>query len=136
MISDQTRLVGLLATVRTIAVVGLSADPARPSNEVARFLLERGYDCIGVNPGIAGRAVNGIPVVTRLADIGRPIDMIDIFRASQAVGGIVDEALALIPRPRVIWTQLGVIDEVAKAHAEEAGLIVVMNNRPKLVLGR
>lgn len=114
MISDQDHLVSLLAIVGTIAVVGFSANPARPSNEVARFLLGRKYDCIGINSGIAGRTLHGIPVVVRLADIGRPVDMVDIFRASHAVDGIVDEALALIPRSRTIWMQLGVIDEAAK----------------------
>ena len=124
----------LLAGVRTIAIVGLSVNPMRPSYEVARFLVSRGYDCVGVNPGLAGRRIHGMPVVGRLADIGHSIDMVDIFRASEAVGGVVDEALALDPTPRVIWMQLGVIDEVAKASAEAAGLTVVMDNCPKIVL--
>lgn len=125
----------LLASVKTIAIVGLSADPMRPSNEVARFLVARGYACVGVNPAIAGRSVHEIPVVARLAEIGRPVDMVDIFRASRAVGGIVDEALALDPTPRVIWMQLGVRDAAAKARAAAAGLRVVMDNCPKIVLG-
>lgn len=125
----------LLAGIRTIAVVGLSPDRARPSNEVFRFLVARGYDCIGVNPGIAGRTIHGAPVVARLADVGKPIDMVDIFRTSDAAGGIVDDALALDPLPRVIWMQRGVIDHAAETRAEAAGIAVVMNNCPKLVLG-
>lgn len=126
----------LLAGVRTIAMVGLSPNAARPSNGVFAFLLARGYECVGVNPGIAGRRVHGAPVFATLADIDRPIDMVDIFRASAAVGGIVDAALALAPRPRIVWMQLGVIDHAAKARAEAAGLIVVMDRCPKIELSR
>lgn len=125
----------LLGSVRTIAVVGLSANPARPSNGVFAFLMTRGYDCVGVNPGIAGQRIHGAPVFATLADVARPIDMIDIFRASDAAGGVVDAALDLDPRPKVIWMQLGVIDHAAKARAEAAGLKVVMDRCPKIVLG-
>jgi predicted CoA-binding protein len=124
----------LLAGVRTIAIVGLSANPARPSNDVAAFLMARGYICVGVNPGVTGRTIHGMPVVARLADIGSPVDMVDIFRASEAVAAVVDEALALDPVPRVIWMQLGVVDVAAKARAEAVGLTVVMDNCPKMVL--
>ena len=132
--SEVANLRALLAEVRTIAIIGLSANVARASNEVAGFLVSRGYTCIGVNPGLAGQSVRGIPVVARLADVPVPIDMVDIFRASEAVSGIVDEALALEPRPSVIWMQLGVIDPAAKARAEAAGLTVVMDHCPKIVL--
>ena len=124
----------LLAGVGTIAMVGLSPNPARPSNDVFAFLLARGYECVGVNPGIAGRRVHGAPVFATLAEIDRPIDIVDIFRASAAAGGIVDAALALEPRPRIVWMQLGVIDHAAKARAEAAGLIVVMDRCPKIEL--
>ncbi len=124
----------LLSDVRTIAVVGVSADPSRPSNEVFAFLLSRGFACVGVNPGLHGRLIHGAPVFASLAAIDRPIDMVDIFRASAAVGGIVEEALAMTPRPRLIWMQLGVIDPVAKARAEAAGLAVVMDRCPKIEL--
>ena len=106
----------------------------RASYEVAAFLVCRGYDCIGVNPGLAGQTVAGIPVVASLADLPRPVDMVDIFRASPFAGGVVDEALALPQPPRVIWMQLGVIDNAAKARAEMAGLAVVMDACPKIVL--
>ncbi len=125
----------LLASVRTIAIVGLSADPHRPSHDVATFLMRRGYDCIGVNPGLAGRRVAGIAVVARLSDLPHAVDMVDLFRASAHVGGIVDEALALPVPPRVVWMQLGVIDEAAKARAEAVGLAVVMDRCPKIELG-
>ena len=124
----------LLAAVRTIAVVGLSANPHRASSEVAAFLVRRGYVCTGVNPGLAGQTVAGIPVVASLSDLPHPVDMIDIFRASEFVGGVVAEALALPCPPQVIWMQLGVVDHAAKERAEAAGIAVVMNACPKIVL--
>ena len=133
MLSD---LRALLAGVGTIAVVGLSANPARPSNEVFAFLLSRGYDCVGVNPGLAGRRVHGAPVYASLEAIGRPIDMVDIFRAPEAAEQVVDEALALVPRPKLIWMQRGVINQAAKDRAEAAGLVVVMDRCPKIELSR
>ena len=126
----------ILEAVHGIAVVGLSADPARPSHGVFAFLVARGHACVGVNPGLAGRTIHGAPVFASLAEIDRPIDMVDIFRASDAVGGIVDEALEMDPLPKVIWMQLGVVDEKAKARAERAGLIVVMDRCPKIELSR
>lgn len=126
----------LLASVRSIAVVGLSPNPARPSNQVFAFLLSRGYACIGVNPGAAGRLIRGSPVFASLADVDRPIDMVDIFRDPAAVGGIVDAALAMSPRPRVIWMQLGIVDVTAAARAEAAALKVVMDRCPKIELSR
>ena len=129
-------LPALLATVRTIAVVGLSPNPARPSNQVFAFLLARGFDCVGVNPGAAGRRIHGAPVFASLAEVDRPVDMVDIFRDPAAVGGIVDAALALSPHPHVIWMQLGVVDATAAARARTAGLTVVMDRCPKIELGR
>jgi predicted CoA-binding protein len=130
----------LIATVfrdtKTIAVVGLSDKPDRASNYVMKFLLDHGYDCIGINPGLAGKTIHGVPVFASLASVDRPIDMVDIFRASDAVAGIVDEALALVPRPRVIWMQLDVIDEAAAAKARGEGLTVVMDRCPKIELSR
>ena len=134
--ASHSSLADLLATVRSIAVVGLSPNPARPSNQVFVFLLSRGYDCVGVNPGIGGCTLHGASVFSALADVDRPIDMVDIFRDPAAVGGIVDAALSLVPRPRVIWMQLGVIDATAASRAESAGLTVVMDRCPKIELGR
>ena len=128
-------LPALLAGVSTIAVVGVSADPARASNDVLAFLAARGYACVGVNPGLVGRSVHGAPVFATLADVDRAIDMVDVFRASDALPALVEEVLALAPRPRVLWTQLGVVDAAAGARAEAAGMTVVMDRCPKIVLG-
>ena len=127
-------LATLLAGVRSIAVVGVYADPARASNDVLAFLVARGYACVGVNPGLAGRRVHGAPVFATLAAIDRAIDMVDVFRASDALPAVVEEVLAMLPRPFVIWTQLGVVDRAAGARAEAAGLCVVMDRCPKIVL--
>src|SRR6202030_2372516 len=118
---------GILNTVKTIAMVGISPKDVRPSYFAFKYLLERGYRMIPVNPGQAGKEILGQKVFARLADIPEPIDMVDIFRASQFVLPVVEEALALRPKPQVIWMQLGVRSEEAAAKAEAAGLKVVMN---------
>ncbi len=122
----------ILLGVKTIAVVGASNKAARPSNGVIAFLLARGYRVIGVNPGLAGARVHGAPIAARLADIGEPVDMVDIFRNSEAAGAAVDEALTLEPRPRAIWMQLGVQDDAAAARAQAQGVAMVMNRCPKI----
>jgi predicted CoA-binding protein len=127
---------GILNTVKTIAMVGLSPKDNRPSYFAFKYLLERGYRMIAVNPGQAGHEVLGQKVYARLADIPEPIDMVDIFRAPQYALGIVEEALALKPRPQVIWMQLGVRNDEAAALAEQNGLKVVMNRCPKIEYGR
>ncbi len=134
--SDDELLKTVLRDTKTIALVGLSDKPERDSNEVFAYLIGKGYDCVGVNPALAGRIVHGAPVFASLAAVDRPIDMVDVFRASDAVGGIVDEALALTPRPRVVWMQLGVVNEGAAAKARAAGLTVVMDRCPKIELQR
>jgi uncharacterized protein len=126
----------VLKSVKTIAMVGASDNPARPSFLVLKYLLERGYRMIPVNPGKAGGEFLGQKVYARLADVPEPIDMVDIFRASEAAGGVVDEALALSPLPRVIWMQLTVRNDAAAAKAEAAGLTVIMNRCPKIEYGR
>jgi predicted CoA-binding protein len=127
---------GILNTVKTIAMVGISPKDNRPSYFAFKYLLERGYQMIPVNPGQAGHEILGRRVYARLADIPEPIDMVDVFRASAHVPPIVDEALALAPRPGVIWMQLGVRHDEAAAKAEAAGLKVVMNRCPKIEYGR
>ena len=126
----------IMQGVKTIAIVGASNNPARPSYIVTKYLAERGYDVVAVNPGLAGGEIVGRPVFARLADVPGPIDMVEIFRNSAAAGPIVDEALALDPKPRVIWMQLSVRDDAAAARAEAAGLQVVMNRCPKIEYGR
>jgi predicted CoA-binding protein len=114
----------------------LSPKDNRPSYFAFKYLLERGYHMIPVNPGHAGREILGQKVYAKLADIPEPVDMVDIFRASQYATGVVKEALALKPRPQVIWMQLGVRNDEAARLAEDAGLKVVMNRCPKIEYGR
>src|SRR3982074_1443605 len=127
---------GILNTVKSIAIVGISPKDNRPSYFAFKYLLERGYHMIPVNPGQAGREILGQKVYAKLADIPEPVDMVDIFRAAQYATGVVKEALALNPRPQVIWMQLGVRNDEAARLAEEAGLKVVMNRCPKIEYGR
>jgi predicted CoA-binding protein len=127
---------GILNTVKTIAMVGVSPKDNRPSYFAFKYLLERGYRMIPVNPGQAGNEILGQKVYARLADIPEPVDMVDIFRASQHAPAVVEEALTLSPRPSVIWMQLGVRNDEAAARAEAAGLKVVMNRCPKIEYGR
>jgi uncharacterized protein len=127
---------GILNTVKTIAMVGFSPKENRPSYFVFKYLTERGYHVIPVNPGQAGKEVLGQKIYAKLADIPEPVDMVDIFRASQFAMSVVQEALAMKPRPRVIWMQLTVRDDEAAKLAEEAGLKVVMNRCPKIEYGR
>jgi predicted CoA-binding protein len=133
---DNQYIADILNSVRRIAIVGASANDVRPSYFVLKYLLAKGFQVIPVNPGQAGKEILGQKVYARLADIPVPIDMVDIFRASDAVPRIVEEALALSPPPRVIWMQLGVRNDEAAARAEASGLKVVMNRCPKIEYGR
>ena len=127
---------GILNTVKTIAMVGISPKDNRPSYFAFKYLLERGYRMIPVNPGLDGGEILGQKVYAKLADIPEPVDMVDIFRAPAYAPGIVEEALALKPRPQIIWMQLGVRNDAAAALAEQNGLKVVMNRCPKIEYGR
>jgi uncharacterized protein len=127
---------GILNTVKTIAMVGISPKEIRPSYFVFKYLLERGYHMIPVNPGQVGKEILGRKVHAKLTDIPEPVDMVDIFRTSQFVMPIVQEALTLKPKPQVIWMQLTVRDDAAAALAEAAGIKVVMNRCPKIEYGR
>jgi predicted CoA-binding protein len=126
----------ILRRVKSIAVVGASADPARPSHDVAAFLTSRGYRVTGVNPALAGRTILGAPFVGALKNLPEPVDMIDVFRNSAAAGGVVDEVLALDWRPAVIWMQLGVRNDEAAARARARGIEVVMDRCTKIEYGR
>ncbi len=127
---------GILGQVKTIAMVGASANEARPSYFVLKYLAGRGYNLLPINPGLAGGTINGLKVYSSLAQAPGPIDMVDIFRNSAAAGAVVDEALALVPLPSVIWMQLGVRNDAAAARAEALGVKVVMNRCPKIEYGR
>src|SRR5271166_983314 len=126
----------ILSGVSTIAVVGASANPARPSNDILGFLIGRGFETFPVNPGHAGGLIRGRPAYARLADVPAAIDMVDVFRRSSAAGGVVYEALRLDPLPRVIWMQLGVVDEEAARRARAEGVTVVMNRCPTIEFRR
>ena len=126
----------ILTSVKTIAMVGASANTARPSYFVLKYLSERGFVMLPINPGLAGQAIHGLPVYTTLGDAAQPIDMVDVFRRSEAAGDVVDAALALPSPPKVIWMQLGVRDDAAAARAEARGVKVVMNRCPKIEFGR
>jgi predicted CoA-binding protein len=127
---------GILGQVKTIAMVGASANEARPSYFVLKYLAGRGYTVLPINPGLAGGTINGLKVYASLAQAPGPIDMVDIFRNSEAAGAVVDEALALVPLPGVIWMQLSVRNDAAAERAEARGVKVVMNRCPKIEYGR
>ncbi|MCW8307818.1 CoA-binding protein [Acidiphilium sp. PA] len=123
----------ILTTTRRVALVGASANPARPSNEVLRSLLVRGYDVTPVNPGLAGQTLHGRVVVASL-DAAAPLDMVDLFRASDKVLPAVRDAIRL--GARTIWMQLGVINHEAATLARNAGLTIVMNRCPLIEIAR
>jgi predicted CoA-binding protein len=127
---------GILNSVKTIAMVGVSPKTNRPSYFAFKYLLERGYRMIPVNPGQAGGQLLGQKIYARLREIPERVDMVDIFRASEHALGVVREALDMNPRPQVIWMQLGVRNDEAARLAEDAGLRVVMNRCPKIEYGR
>ena len=133
---DNAYIAGILNSVKTIAMVGASANDVRPSFFVLKYLLAKGFSVFPINPGHAGKEILGRTVYARLANLPGPVDMVDIFRGSEAAPGIVSEALQMNPRPKVIWMQLGVRNDEAGAEAEAAGLTVVMNRCPKIEYGR
>lgn len=122
----------ILTRTKVIAVVGVSMNPVRPSYYVARYLGLRGYTVIPVNPGHTGQRLFGQVVRASLRDISEPVDMVDIFRRSEAVPEIVDEALAVLPGLRTIWMQIGVRHAAAAARAAARGVDVVEDRCPKI----
>ena len=133
---DDNYIREILNDVKSIAMVGASPVNVRPSYFAFKYLAQRDYDMIPVNPGHVGKSLLGKPFVASLLDIDRPVDMIDIFRNSSNIMPAVDEALKMTPLPKVIWMQLGGRDDVAAEKAEAAGIKVVMNRCPKIEYGR
>ena len=133
---DDAYIRGILRAVKTIAMVGASPNWNRPSYFAMTYLQGKGYRVIPVNPGAVGQTILKETVYARLANLPGPVDMVDIFRNSEAAAGVVDEALALPVKPKVIWMQLGVRNDAAAAKAEAAGIQVVMNRCPKIEWAR
>ena len=129
--SDEL-LRGVLRRARVFACVGVSANPVRPSHYVARYLRLKGFGMRAVNPGLAGQTLFDEPVYASLREIPDAIDVVDIFRRSEAVPALVEEALGLDPLPKVIWMQIGVRHPEAAAQAEAAGLTVIQDRCPKI----
>lgn len=122
----------ILTHTRVIAVVGVSMNPVRPSYFVARYLTLKGFRVVPVNPMSAGKTLFGQEVLASLSDCPKDVDMVDIFRRSELVGPIVDEAIDAFPNLRTIWMQIGVENQDSAAEAEASGLNVVMNRCPKI----
>jgi uncharacterized protein len=131
--NSDSEIRDILTSVKTIALVGWSPKPDRPSHRVADYLKRKGYRVIPVNPGQAGQQALGETVVATLAEAG-PVDMVDIFRRSEEAGAVADEAVR--QGAKVVWMQLGVSDEAAAARARQAGLKVVMNRCPAIEIPR
>ncbi len=133
---DNAYIAGILNSVKTVAMVGASANDVRPSYFVLKYLLAKGFSVFPINPGHAGKEILGRMTYASLADVPEPIDMVDVFRNATAIPGIIDEVMKLDPLPKVIWMQLGVRHDEAAVRAEAAGIKVVMNRCPKIEYGK
>lgn len=131
---DDETIRTVLRDTRTIAMVGASAKWSRPSFFVMKYMQRKNYRVIPVNPGIAGQEILGEPVAASLSDIAEPVDMVDVFRNSEAAGAITDEAIDI--GAKIVWMQIGVRNDDAASRAEDAGLTVIMNRCPKIEYSR
>ena len=136
MLNSDATLREILTSTKVVALVGWSPNPDRPSHHVAAYLAAKGFRVIPVNPGQAGKSALGEIVRASLSDITEPVDMVDIFRRSEEVGLVVDEALRSLKGLKTIWMQLGVSDEAAATRARVAGIAVVMNRCPAMEMPR
>ena len=133
---SDSLIAAVLEGTRSVALVGASANPTRPSHGVMTWWLRRGVRVFPVNPGLAGTELLGQSVFAALAEVPGPVDLVDVFRNSDAAGGVVDEALSLSPLPHTIWMQLGVRDPVAARRGEAAGVTVIMDRCPVIEAAR
>ena len=138
LIYDDAQMRRVLREVRTIAMVGASPNWVRPSNFAMKYLQSKGYRVIPLNPGQAGKEILGEPYYASVTEIPDPVDMVDIFRNSEAAGAIVDDVLPIASEKqiKVVWMQLGIRNDNAAARAEAAGLTVIMDRCPKIEYGR
>jgi len=138
LVYDDKLIRRILKDVRTVAMAGASPNWVRPSNFAMKYMLGKGYQVHPINPGHAGKEICGRMTYASLADVPGPIDMLDIFRNSEAAGAVVDEAILLKDKKqlKIIWMQLGVINDAAAERAEAAGLTVIMDRCPKIEYGR
>jgi len=138
LVYDDELIRRVLKDTRTIAMAGASPNWVRPSNFAMKYLQGKGYQVHPINPGLAGKEIWGRMTYASLADVPAPIDMLDIFRNSEAAGQLVDDAIALKDEKgiKIIWMQLGVINEDAAKRAEDAGMTVIMDRCPKIEYGR
>ncbi len=127
-------IAGVLTRIRSIAVLGFSNNPARPSHQVTRFLIEEGYEVYPVNPGLAGQQLLGRAVYADLAELPITVDMVDVFRQSHYLAGIVEQMIKL--QIETLWTQLDVVDDAAASEAENSGIEVVMDRCPAIEVPR
>jgi predicted CoA-binding protein len=133
---DNEYISGILNGVKSVAIVGASANDVRPSFFVTKYLIDKGFSVFPINPGHAGKEILGRMTYASLADLPEPVDMVDIFRASSAVPAIAEEIFAMNPLPKVVWMQLTVRDDAVASRLEAAGMKVVMNRCPKIEYGR
>lgn len=132
--AEEQTILTILRETKIIALVGASPKPERPSNGVMGFLQSEGYRVIPINPGLAGKTIRGALVYASLSDVPEPIDMVDIFRRSEEVGPVVDDAIRI--GAKFVWMQLGVVNPEAAAKARAAGLLVVMDHCPAIEIPR
>lgn len=124
---DDARLREILSTSPTVAVLGIHTAPDKAAYYVPEYLHDEGYRILGVNPTLAGRELFGTPVVATLAELREPVDLVDVFRRPELIPAHVDDILAMQPRPRFVWFQLGIRNDAAAKRLEEAGITVIQD---------